>query len=167
MDILSIIKNRRSVRRYLKNTPSDYEIKRVLDAARWAPSGLNNQPWRFLIIKDKETRYHLAGFTKYGYILKSSPVAIVICMSIPDSYNRDKDLMSIGACIQNLCLEAYSIGLGTCWLGEILNNKQKVSKYLELNKNLEAVAVIALGYPRGNAVKPCRKPISALRIKII
>lgn len=61
--------------------------------------------------------------------------------------NRDKDLMAIGACIQNMCLEAHSLGIGTCWLGEILNKKDEVLNYLGLGKDLELSAVITLGYP--------------------
>ncbi|MFH1578307.1 MAG: nitroreductase family protein [Candidatus Omnitrophota bacterium] len=46
-DILDIIKHRRSIRKYTKKLPKDTDIERLLEAARWAPSGLNNQPWRF------------------------------------------------------------------------------------------------------------------------
>jgi len=164
MDVIDIIRQRRSVRKYKQQLPSDNDIKKVLEAARWAPSGLNNQPWRFLIIKDKIKKAGLAGFTKYGQIIKHAPVVIVVCMNIADSYNRDKDLMAIGACIQNICLQAYSIGLGTCWLGEILNRKQDVSGYLNLNESLELMAVITLGYSDEGVVQGRRKSLDKLKI---
>lgn len=165
MDILDIIRQRRSIREYKKEMPADADIEKVLEAARWAPSGLNNQPWRFLVIKDKAQKDGLANFTKYGDIIKGAPVVIVVCMDIADSYNRDKDLMAIGACIQNMCLEAYSMGLGTCWLGEILNRKQEVSKYLNLDSDLEVIAVLTLGYPDEDITEGCRKPLKKLKIK--
>jgi len=164
MDILDTIMQRRSIRKYKERMPLDNDIKKILEAARWAPSGLNNQPWRFLVIKDKAGKDGLAIFTKYADIIKSAPVVIVVCMDISDSYNRDKDLMAIGACIQNICLEAHSIGLGTCWMGEILNRKQEVSSYLDLDEDLELMAIVALGYSDEDILRGCRKPLNKLRI---
>ena len=165
MDILDIIRQRRSIRGYKKDYPSDADVEKILEAGRWAPSGLNNQPWRFLVINDKGRREALAGFTKYGDIIKDAPVVIVVCMDTSDSYNREKDLMAIGACIQNMCLEAYSIGLGTCWLGEILNKKQGVAEFLNLDEDLELMAVIALGYSDEDVTEGCRKSLKRLKIK--
>lgn len=164
-NMLDLIKQRRSIRQYKKQIPGDSEIEKILEAARWAPSGLNNQPWRFLVIKDKEKKDKLANFTKYGEIITDAPGVIIICMDIADSYNRDKDLMSIGACIQNICLQAHSMGLGTCWLGEILNRKEDVHKYLNLDKDLELMAVVALGFSNENITKGCRKSLRQLLIK--
>lgn len=164
MDILSIIRQRRSIREYKKDIPQDADIEKILEAARWAPSGLNNQPWRFRVIKEKSKKDGLADFTKYGKIIKDAPCVIVVCMDIADSYNRDKDLMSIGACIQNMCLEAHALGLGTCWLGEILNKKQAVAKYLKLDADLELMAVVTLGYPDEDITEGCRKSSKHLKI---
>ena len=164
MNILAVIKQRRSIRKYKKQLPSDSNIELILEAARWAPSGLNNQPWRFLVVKNKVKKDALAKFTKYGDIIKGAPVAIVVCMDIADSYNRQKDIMAIGACVQNMCLQAYSLGLGTCWLGEILNRKQEVSQYLNLDKDLELMAVVTLGYPEEEITDGSRKPLKKLRL---
>jgi len=165
MDALDIIRKRRSIRKYKKDAPADGDIEKILEAARWAPSGLNNQPWRFLVIKDKNNKDGLAKFTKYGFIIKDAPVVIVVCMDLADSYNRDKDWMAMGACIQNMLLEAYALGLGTCWLGEILNKKQEVARYLNLDKNLELTAALALGYPNEDITEGRRKPLKNLIIK--
>ncbi|KPK42996.1 MAG: hypothetical protein AMJ78_00025 [Omnitrophica WOR_2 bacterium SM23_29] len=165
MDILEIIRQRRSIREYEKKIPPDTEIEKVLEAGRWAPSGLNNQPWRFLVIKDRAKKDGLARFTKYSDTINDAPVIIIVCIDIGNSYNREKDLMAIGACIQNMCLEAYSIGLGTCWLGEILNRKQDVAKYLGLDENLELMAVVTLGYSDEDITESCRKPLNKLKIK--
>jgi nitroreductase len=164
MDILDIIRQRRSIREYKKDIPPDAQIEKVLEAGRWAPSGLNNQPWRFLVIKDKTKKDGLAQFTKYGDIIRDAPVAIAVCMDVSDSYNREKDLMAVGACIQNILLEAHTLGLGTCWLGEILNKKEAVAKYLNLEADLELMAVVTLGYPDEDVTEGCRKSLKGLII---
>jgi nitroreductase len=165
MEILELIRKRRSVRKYKKELPEEAKIKKVLESARWAPSGLNNQPWRFLVIKDKLQKNGLAEFTKYGQTIKDAPVAIVVCMDVADSYNYEKDLMAIGACIANMLLEATALGLGSCWLGEILNKKTEVLRYLKLPGDLELMAVVVLGIPDEMITESCRKPLSTLMIK--
>lgn len=164
MDISKVIRTRRSIREYKKDMPRDADIEKILEAGRWAPSGLNNQPWRFLVLKG-EKKDSLAGFTKYGEIIKSAPVCIVVLIRLLDSYNWNKDLMAVGACIQNMLLEAHSIGLGTCWLGEILNKKEEVVEHLGLEKDLKLMAVISLGYPDEEIEEVTRKPMKDLMIK--
>lgn len=165
MEINKIIRQRRSLRHYKKDMPEDEEVEKILDAGRWAPSGLNNQPWRFLVVKDTKEKDGLAEFTKYGGIIKSAPIAIVVCMDIAASYGRDKDLMAIGACIQNMLLQAHALGLGTCWLGEILNKKEEVRQYFKLDKNLELMAVVVLGSPDESDATGSRKPLREMLIK--
>jgi len=164
VDILDTICKRRSIREYKQDPPKDAEIEKVLEAGRWAPSGLNNQPWRFLVMKDRLKKDGLAEFTKYGQIIKKAPVVIVVCMDVADSYNRDKDLMAIGASIQNMLLQAHSLGIGTCWLGEILNKKEQVAKFLKLNSDLELMAVISIGYPAKNISKGHRRSLQDVMI---
>lgn len=166
MDILEIIRQRRSVRLYKDDMPEDNQIRKILEAGRWAPSGLNNQPWRFLVIKDKAKKDGLCRFTKseYAATIKNAPVVLVVCMDIADSYNRDKDLMAIGACIQNMLLEAHSLGLAACWMGEIINRKEEIAKYLNLDTDLEIMAVITLGYSDEEVTEGCRKPLKSLII---
>ena len=165
MDFLDIVRQRRSIREYKKELPPKPKIDKILEAGRWAPSGLNNQPWRFLVIDNKEKKDGLSKFTKYADTIKDAPLVIIICMDIADSYNRDKDLMAIGACIQNMCLEAHSLGLGSCWLGEILNKKKEVGEYLKLDSDLELMAVLTIGYPDEDITEGCRKSLKNLMIK--
>ena len=165
MSLLKIIQKRRSVRKFKKYIPALKEIRNILEAGRWAPSGLNNQPWRFMIIKEKNKKNGLASFTHYDDIIKESPILIAVFLNVKESYNRDKDIMAIGACIQNMLLYIHSIGLGACWLGEILNKKEKVCRYLGLKKSLELMAVISLGYPAEKNVKSSRKSLKSLLIK--
>lgn len=165
MDILDIIRDRRSIRKFQQKIPDDTVIETMLEAARWAPSGLNNQPWKFLILKDKKQKDYISQFTKDSRIIKNAPCIILVCLNLHDSYNRDKDLMALGAAIQNMLLVAYHSGLGTCWLGEILNRKKEVSYYVNLPDDVELMAVVAVGYPDENP-EGNRKPLKDLMVHI-
>lgn len=102
MKFEKIVKERRSIREYSDKLPLDKDIEKILEAAIWAPSGLNNQPWKFKIIKDKVEKNNLAKFTKYHDAIKSAPIAICVFLDNGATYNRDKDVMAIGASIQNM-----------------------------------------------------------------
>jgi nitroreductase len=162
--ISKIIRQRRSIRKFTAQIPAEQEIEQVLEAARWAPSGQNNQPWKFMVIRDTKTREGLTQFTSYKRIVRGAPISIVVCLDTAISYNRDKDLMAIGAAIQNLLLCVHSLGLGACWLGEIINRKDKVSQYLDLASNIEIMAVVAIGYPAENPAEVTRRPLKELLI---
>lgn len=164
MDCLGLIKKRRSVRKFKKKTVSKGVIGKILEAARWAPSGLNNQPWRFMVL-EKEKKDILAQHTHYSQVIKSADKLIAVFLDKGSSYNDEKDLMAIGACIQNMLLFIHSLGLGSCWLGEILNKRIQVQKALKTSKNLKLLAVIALGYPAAKLKKTQRKALKKLIIK--
>lgn len=161
METSKAISNRRSIRHYTDQKPSADQLTKILEAGRWAPSGLNNQPWRFKVLEG-ESKEGLTLYTHYAKVISSAPVAIAVFLSVPDSYNRDKDLMAVGACIENMMLCAHDLGLGTCWLGEILNRKDEVVEFLQLGADLELCAVITLGYPDEKAERKDRISLDGL-----
>jgi len=163
-NIIAAIKKRRSIRRYTGQDIPDNTIEQVLEAGRWAPSGLNNQPWRFIIIKDTATIHGLAELTSYGSIIEGCRTCIAVFYHAPSGYNRDRDLMAVGACIQNMLLAAESLGLGAVWLGEILNRADEACALLGTDPGYELCAVIPLGFP-GESPEKDRKPLSSLVIK--
>lgn len=146
MDTLNLIRSRRSVRKFKKGSISDKTIAKILEAGQWAPSGLNNQPWRFMVLEG-EKKDALARYTHYGYIIKGADKVILVFLDKKSSYNLEKDLMAIGACIQNMLLYIHSLGAAACWLGEILNQRSAIKKFLKLPQNLRLEAVLALGKP--------------------
>lgn len=97
--ILTLIKSRRSIRKYSEGDIPLKIIDQILDAGRWAPSGLNNQPWKFFVINDTDTKNNLAAFTAYGRILRQCNACIAVFYDLPRGYDRDKDAMAIGACV--------------------------------------------------------------------
>lgn len=151
-----LIRSRRSVRRYSLQKVSHPVLKRILEAGRWAPSGLNNQPWKFILVRDKQKHRALSYLTVSGSIIRAANALIVVCMDHSRIYNRDKDCMAIGACIQNMLLQAHAEGLGGCWLGEILKRKKEAAALLSVPAEWEVMAVLTLGYPLKKTGKGAR-----------
>jgi nitroreductase len=157
MDVFELIKSRRSIRKFTDKPVFDDMIHKIIEAGRWAPSGMNNQPWKFAIIKDKDIKTRISKLTHYSKIVQSADTLISVFLDRVESYDRTKDIMAIGACIQNMLLYIHSEGLGAVWLGQILANKEKVLELAGGSKDLELMAVIALGYPAEKGGKPGRK----------
>lgn len=156
---LDVIKTRRSIRKFKTEEIEDSTIEKIIEMGTWAPSGLNNQPWRFVIVKGKETKEKLAQQTKYSRIIENAPACIAVFLDNDQSYDRVKDIQAIGACLQNMLLAIHSMGLGGVWLGEILKKRKEVEKLLGVPESCELMAVIALGRPAEAKNEGRRKPI--------
>ena len=143
----NVFSERRSIRGFLKKNVAEELVMQLLEAGRWAPSGLNNQPWRFMVIRNEEIKCKLADLTESSSVVKAAPALIAVFLDRDAVYNRDKDLQAVGACIQNILLAGHLLGLGTCWLGEILNEKARVKRVLKASKKHEFMALIAVGWP--------------------
>jgi nitroreductase len=162
METLEAIKTRRSVRVYQKKPVEWEKILTILDAGRWAPSGLNNQPWKFKILEDEDEKSQVAEQTRYGDMLRNAPVSIAVFLDTKESYERTKDVQAIGACVQNMLLAAHDQGIGACWIGEILKNKEKVNAILRIPGEYELMAIVALGYPAKKDSQTDRKKLEEL-----
>lgn len=149
--LLELIRTRRSVRKYTDEPVSDEQVNAILEAGTWAPSGRNNQTWRFAIVRDSAMKQKMAGLTKYGQIVKDAAVLIPVFIHKPSIYKDMKDHQSIGSCLQNMLLMIHGLGLGGVWLGEILKKGDELRLLLELPEELELMAVVAVGHPRGEA----------------
>jgi len=165
MDLLEGIYTRRSVRRYTNQPVEREQLIEIIKAGMWAPSGLNNQPWRFVIVREREARLKLAELTKYRAIIESAPACIAVFIDRGAMYNDIKDHQAMGACIQNMLLAAHALGLGAVWLGEILNKAEKVRALLELPPEMDLMAVVAIGHPRAGSRTSQRKKIADVLIK--
>ncbi|MBN2333154.1 MAG: nitroreductase family protein [Deltaproteobacteria bacterium] len=162
--VLQTIAQRRSVRRFAQQTVSDQQIDILLEAGRLSPSGLNNQPWRFAVVRQQELKTKFAQLTNYQAIITSAPVLVVVLLDTTSLYHREKDIQSVGACLQNILLAAHSLQLGAVWLGEILKNGPQVVELLQLPAQYELMAVVAVGHPAPDyQPKPAvRKPLADL-----
>lgn len=162
MDVFDAIKSRRSIREFTEDAVASELVETILDAGRWAPSGLNNQPWKFKVVEKAGIKAKLAGCTKYSRVIEGAPVCIAVFLDKNESYNRTKDVQAIGACIQNMLLAAHALGLGAVWLGEILNQRETVEKMLEASESCELMAVLAVGRPKKEAESSSRKNLDEL-----
>jgi nitroreductase len=157
--MLEGIKTRRSVRRFTSDEVDDTTIDLIIEMGTWAPSGLNNQPWKFMVVRNQQIRDELSTQTKYSPIIQQANVCIAVFLDNSLSYDRVKDIQACGACIQNMLLALHNLGLGGVWLGEILKNRESVEKILEVPQSCELMAIIALGHTEEKDREGNRKPL--------
>jgi nitroreductase len=167
MDILHVIKARRSVRHFKPDPIPKEVITTLLEAARHAPSAGNLQPWRFYVIWRDEVRSALAGAAFRQQFVAEAPVVIAV-VAIPEASGlrygqRGRELYCLqdtGAAVQNILLTATALGLGTCWVGAF--DDETVRRVLKLPPTERPVALIPIGYPASKAVTTSRKPLAEI-----
>lgn len=164
---IETILSRRSIRSYTSEPVTRSDIIKILEAARWAPSGLNNQPWKFIVVQDRNTIDKLAGCTRYSAIVRGANVIIAVFLDTETMYNHTKDVQAIGAAIQNMLLACWELGLGSVWLGEILNNKEQVNLILNAPESLDLMAAIAIGHPDRSKTSSSRKELKEIAFEEI
>ena len=154
------IQNRRSIREFTDQPVEPGLLHTIITSGIWAPSGLNNQPWRFVIIDDHAIRTRLADLTHYAHIIQAAPVFIAVYLDQEIMYDAVKDHQAAGACIQNMLLTAHELGLGAVWLGQILKNKSRVNEVLQLSDQYDLMALLAIGHPQHRNQRSERQPLT-------
>ncbi len=156
-----IFTQRYSCRGFLnKDVPKEFILK-ILSAGIWAPSAGNLQPWRFIVIKNKELKEKIVEFAWGQEFISEAPFVIAV-IALPEisalKYKeRGRSLYSIqdtAAAIENMLLQGSLLGLGSCWIGAFDEEKAKV--VLNLKKDERAIAFLPFGYPK-EFPDPCRK----------
>ncbi|MHA1196960.1 MAG: nitroreductase family protein [Promethearchaeota archaeon] len=143
---IDVIKSRKSIRNFEYKKLKDEVIIELLECGRWAPSGNNNQPWFVCVVTHPTVKRLLAEQTKYSQPIIEASVVFVVFLDKERCYDRTKDLQSIGAFAENILLGAHSMGLGGVWIGEILNNKEKINEIFKLSvEKYELMYVLAIG----------------------
>jgi nitroreductase len=155
VDILTLLKSRRSVRVYQdKPVPQDLLLQ-ILEAGRWAPTGANLQPWHFIVVTDPETRKEIGKVARFFFIKSShaekAPLVLILGFDTQKGKYGRYDVTLAGG---NMMTMATSLGLGTCWIGAF--DESKVKEILEIPKNIEVIGLITLGYPDEKAETPPR-----------
>lgn len=159
-DALELLKGRRSIRKY-KSIPVEAEkLEKCLEAARWAPSASNMQPWEFLIVTDQKTRDKLAEIHPYGKYVAASPV-VFIPLTNPQVHAKYHQSDTALATLQFM-IEAHSLNLGTCWAGVIGTDfEPKIKELLKIPTHLNVLALVAVGYAAETRAST-RKPFDSL-----
>jgi len=167
MNILDVIKHRRSVRDFTDRKIPESAIDILAEALRWAPSAGNLQSRKFYFVFNENVRNKLskAGFrSDYVSFIARAPLVIVACADhrISSRYGergmRLYCIQDTAASVQNLLLTAHDLGLGTCWVGAF--KEEKVREVLKLPANLRPVAIVPVGYPAQTPKAPDRVPRS-------
>lgn len=152
-----IIVNRHSCR-FFENKDIDIDvINKILKAASLAPSVHNIQPWRFRLVDSKETIFDLSKVMKRNTWIKDVNIVIAV-YGVKSNANDMKITLSIGACIENMLLEAESLGVGTCWIGECIENEDEINLILENdNDKYKLYSLVAVGYENKRIKKLSQK----------
>ena len=170
MEVITAIKERRSIRKYRPDPVSDIDLTELLEAARWAPSWANTQCWEFIVVKNPETRKKLAETLPKGNPAFTSfteaPIVIAACAQLEKAgffkgkAGTDKDdwyMFDVALAMQNLTLAAHSKGLGTVHVGFF--DAKEVAQLLEVPEGAVVVEMTPLGYPAGEAKATTRKEL--------
>jgi nitroreductase len=151
MSILDTIKKRKSVRAYNNKSIPDKVMAKMLESLRLAPSACNFQPWKFIVVTDKNIKKKLVTAAKDQKFIAEAPVVIVGC-GFPEEayktmggYGNSVDI-DLSIAIDHLTLAAAEEGLGTCWIGAF--NEKEVKDILSIPDNVKVVVMTPLGYPQ-------------------
>lgn len=157
METLEAIRTRRSIRKFRTDDISDELIDQILTAGTWAPSGMDNQPWRFAVIRDRKLKSELANLTIHSRFIEIAPVLIPVFLDHGASYDTIKDAQSMGACMQNMLLAIHGLGLAGLWIGEIRKEMDQVRILCGAPETYELMAVIVVGHGAQKPGKGSRK----------
>ena len=169
MELKDVILSRRSIRRYDSTVEvKDEDIKTILTAAMHAPSARNTRPWEFIVIKNKEIKERLVAAHPYARMILESDVVICV-VARPDLQEGSCSLFcpqDCGAATQNILLQAYDLGYGTCWCGVYPNEERVklVSEVLDIKVGIP-FNLIALG--KANETPAARGYYDETRVKVL
>lgn len=167
MDVFEAIKRRKSIRAFKNVDVPEEDVEKLIEAARWAPSAGNIQPWEFIIVRNPETKRKLAEAALNQSFIEEAPVVIVVCADYERSArgygSRGATLYCIqdtAAAIQNIHLAAVAMGLGTCWVGAF--REEPVKELLKIPDGVRPVAIIPVGCPAEQPKPRPRRPLSEI-----
>lgn len=155
MELMDVIRDRRSIRKYKSTPVSRDDIEYVLEAARLAPSWSNRQCWRYIVVTDGELRKKI----KIRDWAAEAPVVIVGCADptkAGDKAGKPYYMLDMGISMEHLILAAHDRGLGTCWLGGQFD-EEVVREALGVPESHRVVALTPLGYPDESPPAKVRK----------
>jgi len=171
MNVLEAVRKRRSVRRFTPEPVSPEDLEQVLTAARWAPSWVNVQPWRIVVVEAPETKEALKATllpsnpAAKGF--EQAPVLLVLIGETGksglygDTFATDKGdwyLFDLGIAAQNMALAACSLGLGTVHVGAL--DHKAAAAVLGVRDPFEVVEILPLGHPAFEPKAPPRNELA-------
>ena len=149
MELFEALFTRRSVRDYTDRPVSEETVEKLLRAAMAAPSAGNQQPWRFIVVRDRGRLQAAAEVERYGGMIAHAQVAVVICADLDLVENEGFWQQDCAAATQNLLLAAHALGLGAVWVGTYPREErvEGLRPIFDLPENLVPFSVVPVGYP--------------------
>jgi len=163
MDVLTAISQRCSIRAYKATDVEEVKRKKVLEAGRLSPSASNRQDWKFIVVKNKETRKKLAKAAFGQSFIADAPVVIVACGTEPRTMlacGQPAHTVDVSIAFAYMILEAYELGLGTCWIGAF--SEEEARKILNIPEHIRIVGMTPLGYPDQPPTQKSRKKLDQI-----
>lgn len=157
MDTFEAVRTLLAVRRYQDRPVPEAIVRRIVEAGRLTGSGMNQQPWHFVVVQDPERLRRLGAVARSGPYVAQAPLAIVVAVDTTRFAISDAS-----RAIQSMLLTAWSEGVGSNWVG--FGGLGEVNALLEIPAKIDVLAILPFGYPvdpigRG---KKQRKPLRAI-----
>jgi len=163
VELIEVIKQRRSIRAFSEEAIEREKLLEVLDAGRMAPSARNEQEWKFVVVRKTEKRLKVSHACLEQDFVKEAPVIIVACGTKPDyimTCGQRAYSIDLSIALTHMMLRATDLGLGSCWLGAF--NERKIKQILDIPEPVRIVALMALGYPRFQPQPKTRKSLDEI-----
>ncbi len=163
MNIMDLIRERRSVRSYRPDPVPAQVLADVMEAARLAPSASNKQPWRFVVVTDPDKRSSLARISRNQAFVGEAPVVVAAVALEPDrvmSCQVEAYAVDLAIAVDHITLAAASHGLGTCWIGAF--DQDQARELLGIPDNFKIVTLLPLGYPADQPKPKKRKTLDEI-----
>jgi len=163
MDVFTAISQRCSVRAYKATDVEEEKLKKALEAARLSPSASNRQDWKFIVVRNKETRKKLAKAALGQSFIAEAPIVIVACGMEPKAMlacGQPMHTVDVSIACAYMILQAYELGLGTCWIGAF--NEDEAKEILSIPDHVRVVAMTPLGYPNQPPSRKVRKNLGEI-----
>lgn len=159
MSLVDVVLSRRSVRSYKAKAIPGGVLNKILEAGRQAPSADNRQPWRFIVVTDQAIKEKLSRGSWSGFV-KDSALAIVGCGFVGDADAREWSTIDVAIALQNMVIAAWAQGVGSCWIGDFI--EEKVKSTLNIPEEWKVIALVTFGYPDEKPQKTWRKPLKKI-----
>ena len=140
MDVFEAVRTLLAVRGYQDKPVPDAVVRRIVEAGRLTGSGMNRQPWHFIVVRDRDTLRRLGALASSGPYVAQAPLAIVVA--------TDKSRFAVSdasRAIQSMLLTAWADGVGSNWVG--FGGLDNVKPLLDVPAHLDVLAILPFGYP--------------------